>query len=76
MIAKNELRDERTDVYSFWEDKKSLNDNDEIVVEEVKIEECTVLEIEKRIEETQQQIIDLTAKIALENSKIDLINSL
>ena len=76
MIAKVELREEREDVYSFWEDKKSLNDNDEIVVEEVKIEECTVLEIEKRIEETQQQIIDLTAKIALENSKIDLINSL
>jgi hypothetical protein len=76
MIAKVEIREEREDVYSFWEDKKSLNDNDEIVVEEVKIEECTVLEIEKRIEETQQQIIDLTAKIALENSKIDLINSL
>jgi hypothetical protein len=76
MIAKVEIREEREDVYSFWENKKSLNDNDEIVVEEVKIEECTVLEIEKRIEETQQQIIDLTAKIALENSKIDLINSL
>ena len=76
MIAKVEIREEREDVYSFWEDKKSLNDNDEIVVEEVKIEECTVLEIEKRIEETQQQIIDLTAKIALENSKIILINSL
>jgi phosphoribosylformylglycinamidine (FGAM) synthase PurS component len=76
MIAKVEIREEREDVYSFWEDKKSLNDNDEIVVEEVKIEECTVLEIEKRIEETQQQIIDLTAKIALENSKIHLINSL
>ena len=76
MIAKVEIREEREDVYSFWEDKKSLNDNDEIVVEEVKIEECTILEIEKRIEETQQQIIDLTAKIALENSKIDLINSL
>ena len=76
MIAKVEIREEREDVYSFWEDKKSLNDNDEIVVEEVKIEECTVLEIEKRIEEAQQQITDLTAKIALENSKIDLINSL
>ena len=76
MIAKVEIREEREDVYSFWENKKSLNDNDEIVVEEVKIEECTVLEIEKRIEETQQQIIDLTAKIALENSKIHLINSL
>jgi len=75
MIVKAEIREERTDVFSFWENVPTI-ENGKIVQVETKIEECTVLELEKRISEAEQQIIDLTDKIALENSKIDLINSL
>ena len=76
MKAKNELRDERTDVFSFWVDKKVLNANDEIEVIEEKVDECTLIELEKRIETHQAAIADLNAKIAEEQMKISLINTL
>ena len=76
MKAKNELRDERTDVFSFWVDKKVLNANDEIEVVEEKVDECTLIELEKRIETHQAAIADLNAKIAEEQMKIALINTL
>ena len=76
MKAKNELRDERTDVYSFWVDKKVLNANDEIEVIEEKVDECTLIELEKRIETHNAAIADLNAKIAEEQLKIDLIGAL
>ena len=75
MIVKAEIREERTDVFSFWEMTPTI-ENGKIVQVETKIEECTVLELQKRIADSEQQIIDLTDKIALENSKINLINSL
>jgi len=34
------------------------------------------LELEKRISDTQQRILDLTTKVELEQSKIELINLL
>ena len=76
MKVKNELRDERTDVYSFWVDKKVLNANDEIEVIEEKVDECTLIELEKRIETHQSAIADLNAKIAEEQLKIALIGEL
>ena len=76
MKAKNELRDERTDVFSFWVDKKVLNSNDEIEVIEEKVDECTLIELEKRIETHNAAIADLNAKIAEEQMKISLINTL
>lgn len=76
MKVKNELRDERTDVYSFWVDKKVLNANDEIEIIEEKIDECTLIELEKRIETHNAAIADLNAKIAEEQMKIALINTL
>ena len=77
MTVKHEIREERKDVFSFWEMKTQLNETQDAIIEvETKIEEATILELEKRIEDAQQQITDLTAKIALENSKIDLINNL
>ena len=75
MICKKEFRDERTDVYSFWENVPTI-ENDKIVQVETKIEECTVIELQKRITDAEQQIADITDKIALENSKIISINSL
>ena len=76
MKAKNELRDERTDVYSFWVDKKVLNASDEIEVIEEKVDECTLIELEKRIETHNASIADLQSKIAEEQLKIDLIGSI
>ena len=76
MKAKNELRDERTDVFSFWVDKKVLNANDEIEVIEEKVDECTLIELEKRIEAHQLAIADLEAKIIEERCKITLIYAL
>ena len=76
MKAKNELRDERTDVYSFWVDKKVLNANDEIEVVEEKVDECTLIELEKRIEAHQLAIADLEAKIIEERCKITLVYAL
>lgn len=77
MIVKNELREEREDVFSFWEMKNQLNEAQDAIIEvETKIEECTLVELATRITDFENQIIDLTAKIALEKSKIDLINAL
>ena len=76
MKAKNELRPERTDVFSFWIDKKVLNANDEIEVIEEKVDECTLIELDKRIETHQAAIADLNAKIAEEQMKIALIGAL
>jgi len=77
MTVKNEIREERNDVYSFWEMKNQLNETQDAVIEvETKIEECTILELEKRIEESEKQILELNAKIALDKSKIELINAL
>jgi hypothetical protein len=77
MIAKKEFREEREDVFSFWEMKTQLNEMQDAIIEvETKIEECTILELEKRISDTQQQILDLTTKVELEQSKIELINLL
>ena len=76
MKAKNELREERTDVFSFWVDKKVLNANDEIEIIEEKVDECTLIELEKRIETHNAAIADLNAKIAEEQMKIALIGAL
>lgn len=75
MKVVQEIREERNDIYSFWEMKTQLNKTQDAIIEvEEKIEECTVLELEKRIVDLEQSIIDTNEKIALENSKIDLIN--
>lgn len=76
MRVKNELREERTDVFSFWNDKKVLNTNNEIEVIEEKVDECTVIELEKRIADHNTSIAELQCKISLEQSKIILINNL
>jgi hypothetical protein len=77
MIAKKEFREEREDVFSFWEMKTQLNETQDAIIEvETKIEECTIVDLEKRIAESEKQILDLTTKVELEQSKIELINLL
>jgi hypothetical protein len=68
----SEAREERDDVFSFWEDVPTIKNN-EIVQIETKIEETTEIDLKKRITDLEKRILDLTDKIALENSKIELI---
>tara|TARA_R110000851_G_scaffold236183_1_gene388798 strand:+ start:663 stop:890 length:228 start_codon:yes stop_codon:yes gene_type:complete len=75
MTVKNEIREERNDVFSFWESVPTIK-NSKIIKVETKIEETTVIELQKTIADSEQQILDLTAKIELENSKIELIENL
>lgn len=57
--------------------KKQLNETQDGIIEvEEKVEETTLLELVKRIEDFELQIVEITEKIALENSKIELINAL
>lgn len=76
MKAKKEIREEREDVVSFWVEKKVLNSNDEIEVIEEKVDECTVVDLQNRIDAHKLAIADLEAKIQVENSKIQLANDL
>jgi hypothetical protein len=77
MKVVQEIREERNDVYSFWDVKKQLNDDNDVIIEvDEKIEETTLIELQKRIADLEKVILDSTDKIALENSKINLINTL
>lgn len=75
MKVVKEFREEREDVYSFWENVPTI-ENGKIVQVETKLEECTVVDLEKRIVDSENQIIELNAKIALDKSKILMINAL
>lgn len=77
MTVKKETREERDDVFSFWDIQKQLSDNKDTIVEvEVKIEECTLVELEKRISYFETNILEFTAKIEVEKSKLELIKKL
>lgn len=77
MRVVKEIREERNDIYSFWVTKRQLNETQDGIIEvEEKLEEYTVLELEKRIEDLELEAIKVANKIVLENSKIELINAL
>jgi uncharacterized protein YydD (DUF2326 family) len=75
MKAIQEIREERNDVYSLWENKPTIVDG-QIEQVETKLEEVTVAELEKRITDFEKQIEDINVKIELEKSKIILIEEL
>jgi hypothetical protein len=75
MIAKKEFREEREDVFSFWNDVPTIEDG-VIVQVETKLEEVTVIELEKRITDFEQQILELQEKITVEQTKINIIKAL
>ena len=76
MIVKKEFRKERDDVFSFWETKKTLNELDQVIEVEEKIDECTVIMLETKIADLEKQVDDLMEKITLEQDKIDMIKLL
>lgn len=79
MKAVKEIRDERTDVYSFWEDKKyieTVNGVDAIVVKSEKVEEITLEEMTKRIADLEKEKVEKASKLALEKSKLKMLTDL
>jgi hypothetical protein len=76
MIVKKEFRQERDDVFSFWGNKKVLNDQDEIEFVKEKIDECTIIMLQGRISELDKQIALLTDKKQVEQTKIQMINEI
>jgi hypothetical protein len=77
MKVVQEIREERNDVYSFWESKKQLNETQDGIVEvEEKVDEATILELEKRIFDFELQITEITEKILLEKEKLNMIKEL
>ena len=63
-----EIREERNDVYSFYEEKAIQTLSGEVLVDE-KIDETTELAL-------NELKISLTAQLALVNEKLDLIATL
>jgi hypothetical protein len=77
MKVVQEIREERNDVYSFWENKKQLNETQDGIVEvEEKVDEATIVEIEKRVNDFELQISEITEKILLEKEKLNIIKEL
>ena len=76
MKAKKEFREERTDVYSFWIEKKVINENNEIEVVDEKIDESTLIGVQDRIVHFENEIATLQDKKSVEQLKIQLINAL
>lgn len=68
MKVKKEIREERNDVFSFYEEKEIIGVNGSVMVEE-KIEESTLI----HLTEKQNQ---LTKEIEVINEKIRLINEI
>jgi hypothetical protein len=75
MTAQQEFREERNDIYSFWELKKQLNESKDGVIEvDTKICETTLIELLKKVEDYKNEIVKINENIEIENLKIQLIN--
>jgi hypothetical protein len=75
MTAQQEFREERNDIYSFWELKKELNESKDGVIEvDTKICETTLIELLKKVEDYKNEIVKINENIEIENLKIQLIN--
>jgi hypothetical protein len=75
MRIQQEFREERNDIYSFWELKKELNESKDGVIElDTKICETTLIELLKKVEDYQNEIIKINENIEIENLKIKLLN--
>ena len=60
MIARKEIRDERTDVIGFYEITKTLNETQtEIIETETRIRETTLIQLEEEMANIDKSIEDL-----------------
>jgi hypothetical protein len=75
MTVQQEFREERNDIYSFWELKKELNESKDGVIEvDKKICETTLIDLLKKVEDLESEILIINENLAKENLKIQLIN--
>ena len=84
MIAKKEIRDERTDVLGFYNIVKKLNDTQDGIIEvEEQFKETTLVALQdemtaklESIQQLNEQIVTAQSEIAQLQEMIDLANSL
>ena len=84
MIAKKEIRDERTDVLGFYNIVKKLNDTQDGIIEvEEQFKETTLVALQdemtaklESIQQLNEQIVTAQNDIAQLQEMIDLANSL
>ena len=66
MRAEKEIREEREDIFSFWEDVVNVDKKGNEFVTEDKLDETTLVALEALV-------IELQGKIDIANAKIQLI---
>ena len=66
MKIKKEIRQERNDVFGFYEEKEIIGVNGSVIVDE-KIDETTLIDL-------QSKHTELSTQLAVVNEKIRLIN--
>ena len=69
MKVKKEIREERNDVFGFYEEKEIVGINGYIIVDE-KIEETTLIDLQSKQSELQNQLEVVNEKIRLINETI------
>ena len=77
MIARKEIRDERTDVIGFYEITKTLNETQtEIIETETLIRETTLIQLNEEMANIDKSIADLQTTKDKIQEMIDIANSL
>ena len=77
MIARKEIRDERTDVIGFYEITKTLNETQtEIIETETLIRETTLIQLNEEMDNIDKSIADLQTTKDKIQQMIDIANSL
>lgn len=66
MKVKKEIREERNDVFGFYEEKEIVGVNGSVIVDE-KIDETTLIDLQSKQSELSNQLAIATEKIRLIN---------
>lgn len=69
MKIKKEIREERNDVFGFYEEKEIVGVNGSVIVDE-KIDETTLIELQAKQSELSNQLAIVNEKIRLINEQI------
>jgi hypothetical protein len=73
MIVKKEEDKNNEGVYSFWEQLKKLDENDNIIIDEIKIEETTIKILRENAAMIEKDIMDLETSLSRIYQKIEMI---
>ena len=69
MKVKKEIREERNDVFGFYEEKEIVGANGSVIIDE-KIDETTLIELQSKQSELSNQLAVVNEKIRLINEQI------